>query len=88
MQWALGNNIENQTFELIAQTVNADIERMVGDRMILGGRCFASRTQNTKAALKDGKAVFSLQYTPMYPLRELVFDISITDDFLETVIAA
>ena len=86
MQWALANNISVRTFELIIQTVNAEIEKLVGQRIIMGGRCYADANKNVASAIKEGQAFFNLNFTPFYVLRELNISINITDEFLQPLL--
>ena len=86
MQWALANQISVRTFELITQTVNAEIEKLVGQRIIMGGRCYADANKNVASTVKDGQAFFNLNFTPFYVLRELNISINITDEFLQPLL--
>ena len=86
MQWALANNISVRTFELITQTVNAEIEKLVGQQIIMGGRCYADADKNVASTIKEGQAFFNLNFTPFYVLRELNISINITDEFLQPLL--
>ena len=70
MQWAVDRKISARTFELVTQTVNEHLAKLVRQRIILGGQCFAD-SRNVKSTLTDGQAFFSLIFTPMYPMREI-----------------
>ncbi|MBB4316267.1 phage tail sheath protein FI [Roseospira marina] len=54
----------------------------VGRGYLIGGSAWFDPAKNTATQLYDGKLVISYDYTPVPPLENLLFEQTITSDYL------
>ena len=84
--WAVDRTITKTYLDDVVEGVNAFLRELVGLGAIVGGRCWADPDQNTPASIAGGKAVFSFDFTPVYPAERVTFNSIITNDYLEDLV--
>lgn len=85
-RWAVDRTITKTYLDDVVEGVNAFLRDLVGTGAIVGGRCWADPDQNTPASIAAGKAVFSFDFTPVYPAERITFNSIITNDYLEDLV--
>ena len=81
--WAVDRNITKTYLDDVVEGVSAFLRELVGLGAIVGGRCWADPDQNTPTSIAAGKAVFTFDFTPVYPAERITFNSVITNDYLE-----
>ena len=84
--WAVDRTITKTYLDDVVEGVNAFLRELVGLGAIVGGRCWADPDQNTPASIAAGKAVFSFDFTPVYPAERITFNSVVTNDYLEDLV--
>ena len=84
--WAVDRTITKTYLDDVVEGVNAFLRELVGLGAIVGGRCWADPDQNSPASIAAGKAVFSFDFTPVYPAERITFNSVVTNDYLEDLV--
>ena len=84
--WAVDKNITIEYVETVADGVNAFLDDLTAQEAILGGECFADPTLNTERNLSLGIMTFTIDWTPLYPARQVHFNIELTTSRLATLL--
>ena len=84
--WAVDKNITIEYVETVADGVNAFLDDLTAQEAILGGECFADPTLNTERNLSLGIVTFTIDWTPLYPARQVHFNIELTTSRLATLL--
>lgn len=87
IQWAIDQNITVRFFENVVQSVNSFLAGLQAEGAITGGECFADSERNTEAAIKQGQVYFKIEWSGSYPAQTLNLTVSLTDRFLEALLA-
>lgn len=69
-------------------SINAHFRDMVAGGYLLGAEAYFDPDRNSKEDLAAGRLLISYRYTPVPPLENLIFEQSITEDFLAEFDAA
>ena len=87
IQWAVDRNITVRFFENVTQSVNSFLAGLEAEGAITGGECYADSERNTPASIKQGSVYFRIEWSGSYPAQTLNLTISLTDRFLEALLA-
>ena len=68
--------------------INSRFRDLVGGGYLIGAEAYFDSDRNSKEDLAAGRLLISYRYTPVPPLENLIFEQSITDDFLAEFAAA
>jgi phage tail sheath protein FI len=68
--------------------INSRFRDLVGGGYLIGAEAYFDPDRNSKEDLAAGRLLISYRYTPVPPLENLIFEQSITDDFLAEFAAA
>jgi uncharacterized protein len=80
--WAVDKPMHPTLARDIVDGVNAKMRELVRNRYLIGGQAWFDPLKNDKDTLKAGKLIISYDYTPVPPLENLMFQQTITDDYL------
>lgn len=80
--WAVDKPMHPTLVRDIIDGINAKFRNLVANRYLIGGGAWFDPAKNDKDTLKAGQLVVSYDYTPVPPLENLMFQQTITDDYL------
>lgn len=80
--WAVDKPMHPTLARDIVDGVNAKFRELIRNGYLIGGSAWFDATKNDSTTLADGKLVISYDYTPVPPLENLMFQQTITDDYL------
>lgn len=86
--WAVDKNIKATYFQEVSAGVNAFIRQLRSLGALYEGECYPDPDLNSEEAIKDGRAYFSVRYTPYYPARSLHFNVLLDPGPLGNILAA
>ena len=84
--WAVDKNITKDYVDSVAKGVNAFLDDLTAQEAILGGECFADPTLNTERNLSLGIVTFTVNWTPLFPARQVHFEIELSTHRLATLL--
>lgn len=85
VKWAIDKGITRAFGEEVTSRVNAFLRLEKARGAIIGGDCFFRVEDNQAAGIKQGKTVFGIAYTPAYPNEDMLFNMSITERYIEEI---
>lgn len=80
--WAVDRPLHPTLARDIVDGLNAKFRELVRNRYLIGGNAWFDPLKNDKDSLKAGKLLVSYDYTPVPPLENLMFEQTITDEYL------
>ena len=87
VMWAMDKNITKNFIQDVLESVNNFIRSLRNDGAIINGNAFVVLEENPPDQIKQGKVVFSFDYTPVFPAESIKFKSIITDQYLAEVLA-
>ena len=84
--WAVDRGITRTYFDAVSEGVNAFIRTLIAKEALIGGSCFPDGDLNTPANIANGEAYFNVEYTPVYPAQSVIFKVSLTTKYLESIV--
>lgn len=84
--WAVDRNITRTYLEDVTSGVQAFINRLVAERRIAGGRCWADPELNTPEDMQAGRVTFDFDFSPYGVAERVTFRSRMVNDYLEEVL--
>jgi len=80
--WAVDKPMHPTLVRDIIDGINAKFRNLVANKYLIGGGAWFDPAKNDETTLKAGQLTISYDYTPVPPLENLMFQQTITDDYL------
>lgn len=80
--WAVDKPMHPTLVRDIVDGINSKLRNMISNGYLIGGEAWFDAAKNDKTSLATGQLMISYNYTPVPPIENLMFQQTITDDYL------